>query len=108
MSRKKSDNSFQGFTKLLSAYLKQELAMPVKALVRWAIFGFLGSIFIAVASIYFLIGIIRVLQTETGTIFQGNLSWAPYFIAVAVLLVLGFLILKIIKGRGKEEVKNVS
>ena len=40
-----------------------------------------------------LIGLLRLLQTETGSTFTGNLSWVPYVIvtvvAVAVAAVAG-------------------
>ena len=45
-----------------------------------------------------LLGVLRVLQTETGTVFEGSLSWLPYLItAVFGLVVLGsagFLLLR--------------
>jgi hypothetical protein len=39
------------------------------------------------------LGGLRVLQEETGTTFQGNWSWAPYLIVVAVAaLIIGLLV----------------
>jgi hypothetical protein len=36
------------------------------------------------------VGLLRLLQEETGGTFDGNWSWAPYFIVVAVLATIGY------------------
>jgi H+/Cl- antiporter ClcA len=71
-------------------YVQEETIDPVKDLGRYAAFGCLGSFFVGLGSLLLLVGVLRILQTETGT-FQGNLSWVPYLIVI--LLGLGILAL---------------
>jgi hypothetical protein len=35
-----------------------------------------------------LLGLLRLLQTETGTSFTGNLTWVPYLITLVVAVLL--------------------
>ena len=82
-------------------YLKEETTEPVKNLGRFAAWGCLGSIFVGLGSFLILLGILRLLQTETGT-FHGDLSWLPYLIvlvlALAEMAVLGW---RIVSGPAK-------
>jgi hypothetical protein len=71
---------------LTSRYVREETIDPVKDLGRYAAFGCLGSIFVGLGSLLVLVGILRLLQTETGA-FHGNLSWLPYLIVMALALV---------------------
>jgi hypothetical protein len=71
---------------LVIAYAKQETLEPLKALLRFVIFGTLGSFAIALGTVLVLVGVLRVLQSETGA-FHGNLSWLPYVIVAAVAVV---------------------
>ena len=74
---------------LVLAYAKQETVEPVKGLVRFICFGIAGSLAFGIGSVIMLLGGLRALQTETGSAFQGNWSWAPYGItAVACALVI--------------------
>ena len=68
---------------LVRAYVKQETVEPMKGLGRSAAWGVVGSVLIAVGVTELTIGGLRALQTETGTRFEGNWSWAPYLIALA-------------------------
>jgi hypothetical protein len=48
-----------------------------------------------------LLGGLRALQTQTGSTFQGNWSWAPYLIAVAAgLLLILLALLRITRRKG--------
>jgi hypothetical protein len=79
----------QDVWELLVAYAKQETVEPLRGLGRWVGAGAGGSILIATGVSLILLAGLRALQTETGTTFTGNWSWAPYLIilvgAVAVL-----------------------
>jgi hypothetical protein len=68
---------------LVRAYAKQETVEPMKGLGRYVAWGLAGSIVLAVGLVLLLLGGLRALQTETGTMFTGNWSWAPYLIALA-------------------------
>jgi hypothetical protein len=67
---------------LVRAYAKQETIEPMKGLGRYAAFGVAGSLFLSIGLVLLLLGGLRALQTETGTTFDGNWSWAPYLIAL--------------------------
>jgi hypothetical protein len=71
--RRSGDDAFR----LTVDYFKQEALDPLKGLGRFLLWGLTGSIAIAV-------GILRLLQAETGTALTGDWSWVPYF-AVALL-----------------------
>jgi hypothetical protein len=78
--RQAGDDAF----KLTLAYLKQEALDPLKGLGRFLAWGLAGSLAIAVGILLVLVGILRLLQAETGTALTGDWSWVPYF-AVSVL-----------------------
>jgi hypothetical protein len=78
--RRAGDDAF----KLTVDYLKQEALTPLKGLGRFLAWGLAGSLAIAVGILLLLVGILRLLQAETGTALTGNWSWVPYF-AVGVL-----------------------
>jgi hypothetical protein len=71
---------------LLVAYAKQETIGPLKGLARYVAFGLTGSVAIAAGLVILLVALVRLLQTETGSVFGGSLSWLPYLIAALVAL----------------------
>ncbi|HUQ38745.1 MAG TPA: hypothetical protein VM030_01200 [Acidimicrobiales bacterium] len=76
---------------MVIAYVKQETLEPVKGLARFVAFGMAGSAALAIGLVVLALAGLRALQTETGTVFQGNLSWAPYLITVTGCGVVAFL-----------------
>ena len=76
---------------LIVAYAKQETIEPIKGLGRFLAFGLLGSFLLSVGTLMLVLAILRALQTETGAVFGGNLSWAPYLIVFLVAIGLGGL-----------------
>jgi len=86
---------------LSTAYARQETIDPLKGLGRFLGYGVGGALLFAIGSILLLLGVLRALQTETGTTFTGNLSWAPYLITVvAALVLIGLVVLRIVKRKG--------
>jgi hypothetical protein len=81
--------------KLTIDYLKQETIGPLKGLGRFLLWGTAGSIAIAVGVLLLLVGILRLLQTETGTALTGNWSWVPYM----AVLVLGVAVIAVAAWR---------
>lgn len=86
------------FYDLLKRYARQELLDPLRPIPRWIGFGLVGSLLLMIGSISLLIALLRVLQEETGSIFAGNLSWAPHAITLlAAIVALGLLVRQIKK-----------
>ncbi len=93
----------QGVTEvvdLLKAYVRQELLGPLKGAGRWVSMGLAGSVALVVGVVLLLLALLRALQTETGTAFEGNLSWIPYLIAVGALIVVIAALLRQVTKKG--------
>ena len=102
--RHAGDDAFQ----LTVDYLKQEVVQPLKGLGRFLYMGIAGSFFLAFGLLLILLGVLRLLQTETGTALTGDWSWVPY--AVVVLLgiaVIGVAVWRITAGPAKEKLPEV-
>jgi hypothetical protein len=85
---------------LVVAYAKQETVDPLKKLVRFVLWGLIGSFFLAVGSLLLTLAVVRVLQAETGSALTGNFSWVPYVGGVVfAVLVLAFTATRIIANR---------
>lgn len=67
---------------LVRAYAKQETVGPLKGLGRFIGFGLAGSFCLGIGLVLLALGGLRALQSETGTTFDGNWSWAPYLIVL--------------------------
>ena len=72
---------------LIVAYLKQETVVPIKQLGRYLAFGIAGSILMGVGVILMSLGLLRLLQTQTGDTFADDWSWVPYLIVFAALVI---------------------
>ncbi len=87
---------------LVIDYIKQETLDPLKGLGRFIAFGVAGSVALAIGLVILSVAFLRLLQTETGTAFAGNLSWVPYLICtVAVVLVAAIAVRAISRGQGR-------
>ena len=84
---------------LVKAYARQELLDPLAGVPRWLALGLLGGIGVMIGVVLLLLALLRGLQTETGTALSGNLSWAPYAISAAVLVLLMAVLLRQINKR---------
>jgi hypothetical protein len=103
--RNAGDDAFQ----LTVDYLKQETVQPLRGLGRFLYMGIAGSFFLAGGILLILIGILRLLQTETGTALTGDLSWVPY--AVVVVIGIGIIAVaawRITAGAGQEKLPAVT
>lgn len=85
-------------------YAKQETIDPLKGLGRFLMYGVPGSLCIGAGLSLIALGCLRALQTETGTTFTGNWSWAPYVIVlIGSAIVAGLFVWWISKGGKKEK-----
>ncbi len=85
---------------LVVDYVKQETLQPLKGLGRYVLFGVAGSVALAFGLVVLAVGLLRLLQGETGTAFAGNWSWVPYVIcAAAVMAVAAAAIWAIVRGQ---------
>ncbi|HEY8526116.1 MAG TPA: hypothetical protein VIL48_14190 [Acidimicrobiales bacterium] len=69
---------------LTKSYARQETIDPLKGVGRYLAYGVLGAVSLGLGVILLLLSGLRALQTETGSTFQGNLSWIPYLIVLVV------------------------
>jgi membrane protein implicated in regulation of membrane protease activity len=88
LAEKSPQQQLRELKELLVAYFKQETIDPLKGLARYVAFGVLGALLMGTGICFLAIGGLRALQTQTGTTFTGNWSWAPYGITVAGLMVI--------------------
>ena len=95
---KSGDKSLPGeaqeLWQLVVGYAKQETLDPVKNLGRFVGWGLGGALLSSIGAVLLLLGGLRALQTETGTAFEGNLSWIPYLLVLAVSGAIAFGALK--------------
>ena len=93
------DDAFQ----LTVDYLKQETIEPLRGLGRFLYMGIAGSFFLAFGILVILIGVLRLLQTETGTALKGDWSWVPYAVVIVLgLMVIGVAVWRITAGPGRQ------
>ncbi len=74
----------QDLWQLVVAYFKQETIDPIKGLGRFVGFGLAGSLGVGLGGVLLILGLLRLLQTETGDAFDGNLTVIPYLITLVV------------------------
>lgn len=85
---------------LIWAYAKQETLGPLKTLGRYLAFSLLGGLLLGLGMVAILLGVLRFLQSESGTAFGGHLSWLPYLITLLIGVVLGGGAARLMKSRG--------
>ena len=87
---------------LVVAYIKQETLQPLRGLVRFVALGVPGAILAAVGLVVLLLAALRVLQVDTGSTFQGNMSALPYVITAGTgVAVAGAAVGAIAAGRSR-------
>ncbi len=88
------------------AYVKQETLGPLKNLGRYLAFGVGGAISLVVGANLILLGLLRLLQSETGTALTGNLSWIPYLVVAVAGSLMAMLAIN--AARRKASAKELS
>lgn len=85
---------------LTVTYAKQETIEPLKGLGRQLLWGVAGSVLLSVGLVLLTLGLLRGMQTETGTALSGNWSWVPYVVSIVFLAVLIGWALSKIRAKG--------
>ena len=97
---KRTPDTISDLKTMVVDYAKQETIEPLKGLGRYIGFGLGGSVLVGLGVFLLGMGGLRALQTETGSTFDGNWSFAPYFIVLLGLaVIIGILVLAIKRGR---------
>ncbi len=88
----------KGAISLSLQYLKQETVEPLRSLVGMVVWGVISAIVTAFGVILVALGLLRLLQSETGSSFQGHLNWLPYLIT---LVIVGIALVGVVSRIGK-------
>jgi flagellar biosynthesis protein FliQ len=78
---------------LFVRYFKEQTIQPLKDLGRFALYGAIGSVFVAFGLVIGLVGILRMFQ-DLFPVLDGSLSWIPYLIIVVLALAIAALIVQ--------------
>lgn len=70
---------------LVRDYAKQETLDPLKGLLNFAKWGLIGSLLVGIGVLELTVAVLRALQVETGDVFDGRWSFAPYFLTLIVV-----------------------
>ncbi len=71
---------------MLVSYAKQETVEPLKTLGNYLKWGIMGALFMFMGAFFAGLGVLRLLQTETGDVFsKSGMSALPYLITIIVL-----------------------
>lgn len=105
----KKDKSLPGeaqeLWQLVVGYAKQETLDPVKNLGRFLAYGMGGALLGSLGAVLLLLGGLRLLQTETGSAFDGNLTFVPYLL---VLVASGAIVFGAMKARAHGQRRDTS
>ena len=81
---------------LVVTYAREQTIEPIKGLGRFVAWGLAGSTVLALGLVLLVLALLRVLQTELDTVFDGNWSFAPYVITLVVCVVVAGMAAKAI------------
>jgi hypothetical protein len=95
---------FKELLDLVVTYARQQTIDPLKQLARWVAFGVAGALLIGLGCLLLGVGLLRAIQSETGTHLAGNWSWVPYVVVVVFLgVVIALMVRRISHGPGSKE-----
>jgi hypothetical protein len=86
---------------LVVAYAKQETLEPLKGLGKYAGWRIAAAVLLGLGFAFVEIGLLRVLQEETGTALTGNWSWVPYAVTIAVAVIVASVFIVLARRRQK-------
>ena len=76
---------------MVVAYAKQETVVPLKNLGRFVAFGVAGSLLLALGLVLLVLAVLRALQTELASTFDGDWTFAPYLLTLLVCAMIAAL-----------------
>lgn len=71
---------------LVKAYAKQETLAPLKGAGRWLGYGIAASLCLSLGLVLLALGILRFIQTQWATVFDGAWSFVPYVIVLVLVV----------------------
>ena len=97
----------QEIQQMLVAYAKQETVEPLKSLGKYLAWGIAGALMIFLGGIFLGLGVLRLVQSETGDTFAGGsfMSVLPYVITLAALLLIIAFIL-VLMNRARKRISS--
>jgi hypothetical protein len=78
--------NFSDTVQMVKYYARQETLGPLKGWLRYVSFGLAGSLVLGLGLVVGSVGVLRLLQTETGAFSGPNTSILAYVITMAVCL----------------------
>ena len=90
----------QDLWQLVVAYVKQETVDPIKGIGRFLAFGLAGSALLGLGLVVVFLGLLRLLQDQTGDTFRGHLKFVPYLLT---LVACGAVAGGALKARGRKK-----
>ncbi|MGC8464915.1 MAG: hypothetical protein ACP5O0_03175 [Acidimicrobiales bacterium] len=86
MAQRRDSQKAQFFetVSVIIGYVKQETLGAMRPLGRYLAFGVSGAVLVTFGFALILLGILRLLQSETGSTFHAHLSWVPYLVTMVV------------------------
>jgi hypothetical protein len=91
----------QDLWQLVVGYVKQETVEPIRGVGRFLGWGLAGSAALGLGLVITFLGLLRLLQEETGDAFRGHLKFVPYLITLVACAAVAGGAFKA-KGRKKE------
>ena len=85
----KSDNQLGDTVKMIKDYARQETLGPLKGWARYLALGAAGAFVLGIGLVVTLLGVLRLLQTDTHHAFTGpNMSIVAYLITLVACVVI--------------------
>jgi hypothetical protein len=87
-STRRESASVGDVVEYVKTYAKQETLGPLRNVGKFVGYGIAGAVPLAIGLFLLLLGLLRLLQTETGWDTSQHWSWVPYLIVLLVAVVL--------------------
>ncbi len=87
---------------LVRDYAKQETVEPLKGLLSYVKWGLIGSLLVAVGITELVVALLRAVQSEGASVFDGRWSFVPYIVTLVVATVVLLLAKRAISSGGSE------